>query len=375
MVTARRPLAFLLCLGAIVCGLPTVASAQRMDLALSRLRVPAGAVIPGSERFDDTGTLVSDTCSDSAGGYPRDFCQDDDSWRRLATEFTGGMIPPLLTPARTRGPRSFYLGVEGFLTGISSGDSVAGSVWGRGTEGLSDAPGATPSNRFPDSILGWSRLNIRKALPFGFDLGTNIGYLANTSYWTLGLEIRWAILEGWQSRDWWVPDIAVRGAVQTLVGDTEFNATTVAVDLTISNSIIIGDEFELSPYLAGQLAWAFADTELVDLTPDRDAFAECDPVPDSTLSNPCRPGTGSGADYNHNVVLPSVRTMRPRMVFGAQGRFEVFALTAAFSFDLLTPSEMDSSLPQPLRDPTTAALIRPGIDRQWRVDFGVGLVY
>ena len=160
--------------------------------------------------------------------------------------------------------------------------------------------------------------------------------------------------------------------MQTLVGDAEFNATTVAVDLTISNSVILGDQFELSPYLAGQLSWAFADTELVDLTPERDAFTECNPDPASTLSNPCR---GSGADYNHNVVFPSIRTMRPRMVFGLQGRYEVFTLTGAFSFDLLTPSEMDSALPQPVRDPVTAGLLSPGIDRQWRFDFGLGLVY
>lgn len=374
-----------------------------MDLALSRLRVAVGDRIGGTESYShgcgsdaDCGdgnvctmgicttaaggpALVADTCTAGGGGYPREWCQDDDAWRRLATEFTGALIPPLLTPARTRGPRSFYVGVEGFITGISSGDTLGGSAWRRGTEG--NQPSGVAENRFAESALGWSRLNIRKALPFGFDLGTNIGYLSGTSYWTLGLEIRWAILEGWQSRDWWVPDIAIRGAVQTLVGDAEFNATAVAVDLTISNAIVLGDQFELSPYLAGQLAWAFADTELVDLTPERDAFTECAPSttpgsaggsPSAYASNPC---TGSGADYNHNVVLPSIRTMRPRMVFGLQARYEVFALTGAFSFDLLTPSEMDSSLPQPLRDPTTAALVRPGIDRQWRVDFGIGLMY
>lgn len=377
MVIVRSRLASILALGTVALGAlgaPTLASAQRMDLSLSRLRIPA---VAGSA-----------TCDTNAAGYPRMWCQDDQAWQRLATEFTGGLLPPLLTPARTRGPRSFYVGIEGFITGISSGVNTGGSVWRRGTEGADGAmlpeDPASAGNRFPDSVLGWTRINIRKALPFGFDLGTNIGYLANTSYWTLGLEIRWAILEGWQSRDWWVPDIAVRGAVQTLVGDAEFNATTVAVDLTISNSIIIGDEFELSPYIAGQLAWAFADTELVDLTPETDAFSMCDPSwdpddmtrpvgePSPYASNPCR---NSGADYNHNVVFDSIRTMRPRMVFGLQGRYEVFALTGAVSFDLLTPSETDSSLPQPVRDPTTSALVTPGIDRQWRFDFGLGLVY
>jgi hypothetical protein len=338
----------------------STASAQRMDLALSRLSVPSdplSATCP-SERVGPDGMV-----------YPQEVCQDDDAWRSLATQFAGGLIPPMLTPARTRGPRSFYFGIDTSISGIDA----SSRYWHVGTEGTgSGSTGIAGENRQVDGVLAWTRLTVRKALPFGFELGTNIGYLVNTSYWALGVEIRWALLEGWLTHDWWVPDIAVRGSVQTLVGDAEFNMTVAAFDLTISNSIVIGDAFEFTPILAGQLSWTFADTELVDLTPSTSAFGTCNPDP----ATPTGPGSlcrGSGMDYNHNAVFPSIRTMRPRLIFGAQARYEVFTLTGSFSFDAVPPSEMDSHLPRTITEP--GGTVRTVNDRQWRIDVGVGISY
>jgi hypothetical protein len=345
----------------------TSARAQRMDLALSRLSVPSDPM---------SATCPTERIGPDGRPYPQEVCQDDDSWRQLATQFTGALIPPLLTPARTRGPRSFYFGLDTSITGIDANRAY----WHRGTEGTgSGSTGIAGENRQVDGVLAWTRLTVRKALPFGFELGTNIGYLVNTSYWALGVEIRWALLEGWLTRDWWVPDIAVRGAVQTLVGDAEFNATVATVDLTISNSIVIGDQFELTPILAGQIAWAFADTELVDLTPSTSAFSTCNPDP-TTPTGPTSLCRASGMDYNHNAVFPSIRTMRPRVVFGLQGRYEAFTLTGSFSFDAVPPHETDSSLVRygaPLPDGTRGPRLPDAeqSQRQWRLDIGVGLSY
>lgn len=309
------------------------AEAQRMNLALSRLRVP-----------DGTGT-----CAGAA------FCADNDAWSSLATQLTGALIPPLVEPARTRGPRSFYLGVETMLTGIDASQDY----WQRGTEGDGTV---ADRNRAVDSILTWTRLSIRKPLPFGFELGTSVGYLTNTDYFTLGLEIRWALLEGWTGRDWWVPDLAVRAAVQTLVGDAQFNATVVALDATLSNSVVIGDAFELSPYIAGQINWVFADTELVDLTPTVDAYRLCNPLPPDPTTGSRIACQGDSSDFNNNSVFRSIRTMRPRMILGAQARYEIITVNLAFSFDLQTPREADASLAESL-------------PRQWRLDLGLGFSY
>lgn len=369
------------------------ARAQHMDLALSRLsQGPALAMLgerctaagtpacavglqcapdpsnPGSGTCVDDPTVPDETpsCTAYTSGHLRQLCPDTDAWRRLATQFAASMIPPILLPAHTRGMRGIYVGLETFITGISGGEDY----WARGTEG-NDA--SADRNRFVDSVLVWNRLNVRKGLPFGFELGTNVGFLVNTTYWTLGLEVRWSLLEGLRERNASVyfPSLSVRGSVQTLLGDSEFNVTVPAVDVSLGERIVIGDAVELSPYVGGQVAWVFADTELVDLTPDRDAFGECDP----TTAAPGDPGgpmgpnwgdapycRGDGTDFNHNVVFDRIRSMRARMFLGTQLRYEWFAFTGAFAFDLMTPHELDASLPADL-------------PRQWRVDLGIGISY
>jgi len=323
---------------AVLTMAPAVAQAQRMNIALSRLSIAGDPMNPAGDPCPGAG-----------------FCADNDAWASLMTQFTGALIPPLVEPARTRGPRSFYLGVETMFTGIES----SADYWQRGTEG----DGAVADrNRAVDSVFTWTRLSIRKPLPFGFELGTSAGHLVNTDYFTLGLEIRWALLEGWTGRDWWVPDLAVRGAVQTLVGDAQFNATVVSIDATLSNSVVIGDAFELSPYLAGQINWAFADTELVDLTPTRDAWRECAPTPPDPVTGARVTCTGDSSDFNNNTVFRSIRTMRPRMIMGAQARYELITVNLAFSFDINTPAENDASL-------------SASLPRQWRLDLGLGFSY
>jgi hypothetical protein len=323
-------------------GVSARAEAQRMDLALSRLSVPA---VEGS------------ACPPVFGaGLTRDLCADDGAWRSLVTQFAGAMIPPVLLPAHTRGMRGFYVGIETFITGIDAGQDY----WQRGTEGdVGD-----DRNRFVDSVLAWNRLNVRKGLPFGLEIGTSLGFLTNTSYWTLGLEIRWSLLEGLRDRNSSVyfPSLSVRGAVQTLLGDAELNVTVPSIDVTLGERFIVADTVEISPYLGAQVAWIFGDSELVDLTPQRDAFAECDPDPGMPTGGEPPYCRRDGTDFNHNTVFPSLRSMRTRMFVGSQIRYEWFALTGAFSFDLLAPGELDSSLSADL-------------PRQWRVDIGVGVSY
>lgn len=325
-----------------------------MDLALSRLSIGRADGAVG--------------CDSAIVGAETSFCADNGQWRSLITEFTGALIPPTLSPATTRGPSSFYVGLDTSITGISS----SSAYWHRGTEGQTVMG---DENRQVDGVLAFTRVTIRKSFPFGFELGTNIGYLVNTSYWALGLDIRWSILEGWLSHDWVVPDIAFRGSVQTLVGDQEFNATVAMADVTISNGIIIGDAFELTPITGGGVAWTWADSELIDLTPSTNAFASCIPDPNPPTTGPTTCGAGgSPNDFNNNTVFASIRTMRPRAFVGLQGRYEAFTLTGMFSGDLIPPTDIGSNGLVGNANPGDVAP-RLSIDRQWRIDIGVGLTY
>lgn len=326
------------------------ASAQDMNIALSRLRI----------RAEDPSVNPMSMCSPVvAGAGTREFCGDDGAYRHVMTQLAGSMLPPVLVPAGTRGVRGIYVGFESWITNIDSG----AEYWHRAVEG--DGGSGDPArSRFVDPVLAWGRFNVRKGLPFGFELGTSIGYLYNTSYWTLGAEIRWSLFEGFRRDEGWIPDLAVRGAVQTLIGDGELNVTVPSFDVILSEPFVIANSVEVTPWINGQVAFPFVDSELVDLTPEASAFTSCNPdprTPDSTSGSPpyCR---GNGSELNQNWVFPSLRSTRWRAGAGLQIRYEWFTLLGSFMFDVVKPGEAqaDPSLPSDL-------------DRQWTASVGVGL--
>lgn len=330
--------------------LPHSASAQDMNLALSRYRIAA----------EDPMANPSTTCPTAPD---RAFCQDNDPWTRVMTQFAGSMIPPVMTPAGTRGVRGIYVGFESWITGIENDSGTAtGQAWFRGVEGDGMDPGGR--SRFADSVLAWGRFNVRKGLPFGFELGTSVGYLANSSYWTLGLEVRWALFEGFRDDVGWIPDFAVRGAVQTLIGDGEFNVTVPSVDLILSEPFVVANSVEITPSITGQFAWIFADSELVDLDPGTRTFDACNPDPATPTPQDPQPQPpycrGAGMQLNHNVVFPSLRSMRARLGAGLQIRYEWFTLIGAFQFDVLPPGDLDDAIPADM-------------PRQWTASVGAGL--
>jgi hypothetical protein len=339
-------LSVLIAAGLLCTGLlgASEACAQNMNIALSRLRIEA------------SDTPDSPCTPQFGGGLAREFCADEDAYRRVMSDFAGALIPPVLTPAGTRGVRGIYLGFETWLTGIDH----AGEHWHRAVEGDGRDP-TRDRSRFVDSVLAWGRLNVRKGLPFGFELGTSLGYLANTTYFTLGAEIRWALFEGFRDEIGWIPDVAIRGSVQTLVGDGELNVTVPSVDLIISEPFVVANTVEIVPWISAQVAFPFVDSELVDLTPETGAFGGCSPdprTPDGTLGSPyCR---GDGAELNQNVVFPSMRSTRVRVGGGLQIRYEWFTLLGSFTFDAMRPHEGDNSIPIE-------------VDRQWTASIGAGL--
>jgi hypothetical protein len=364
-------------------GVASYARAQDMNLALSRLGAPndtwdpatqdtnGNGMFDAGEPFNDgNGNARFDPCNAIRGGPP-DFCQDDDAYTRVMTQFAASLMPPILTPAGTRGVRGIYVGFETWITGIDTDDSTAtGDAWHRAVEG--DGMSAdTRHSRFVDTVLVWGRLNVRKGLPFGFELGTSLGYLFNTSYFALGAEIRWALFEGFREGVGWIPDVAVRAAVETMVGDGEFNVTIPSFDAILSEPFVVASSVEVIPWVDYQLAFPFVDSELVDLDPEETAFTGCDPDP--ATPTPTTPGSPpycrmNGTELNDNVVFPSLRSMRMRLGAGLQIRFEWFTILGSFQFDLLPPG-----------DPTLddnyngANLIPDDMPRQWQTDIGVGL--
>jgi len=339
-------------LGAILTA-PASVRADDMDVALSRLRVATGG--PGD---------LPEGCSGTGdNGLPRAFCPDNDAWHRLASQLGFAIAPPVLSPARTTGYGGFYVGLEGWISGIESAE-----YWRLGTEG-DESAASEGRNRFPSRTLLLSRVNVRKGFPFGFELGTSFATLLDTETWVWGLSVQWAILEGYrEGLMGFVPDVAVRGMVHTMVGEPEFNLTVPSFDIVISKPLVFSRTGSVTPFVSWQLAWIFGDSELVDLTPGIDAFDECRPDPSRTMTSCGRtgpiPGTSRmpGEDYNNNATFEELRATRQRLAIGVQGRYQAITLSASFAFDLAKPHEQDSDAPE-------------GLPRQWTTAAAVGLTF
>ena len=160
-----------------------------MDLELSRLRLPPGK-----------------------GGCPASgpFCTNDEAFERLVSDLSVGVAPAVDGGAASLGLRGFSLELSMAFTPIS------GRHWVTGSAGPDPARHAF--NPSPDGTLAWNRLEVRKGLPFGLELGGIVGHGIDTSLWLLAVELRAALFEGYRSGLGALPDVAVRGVFQSLLG-------------------------------------------------------------------------------------------------------------------------------------------------------------
>jgi hypothetical protein len=375
---------------------PSVARANDGDIALARFRT-----VEDDPDFSLTTPRRDGTPMQAVDAPCRPIMDTDPSrpsyrdhtgcWARMMGELGGSMIPVVLSPARTVGYGGFELAAEGWVTGISGNSNH----WRLGTEG--DTAAGTDScldaddpsrpistgvgcNRFAPSTLFWTRLMARKAFPFGFQLGTGFSYLVGTDLWAWSLEIHWALFEGFRSGfPGFIPDIAVRGAVNTVVGDPDFNITVPTVDIIVSKPIVLGSSARLTPFAAWQFAFIFADSELVDLTPEIDAFDRCRPDPSqpgtvcTRAPSASEPGLG-GFDYENNETFDQLRMTRQRLHLGLQLHYQVVMLTGAFAFDVIDPQSLSDDTPHDLIAPD-GNVASKGLGRQWTVSFNAGLQF
>ncbi|MBL8605611.1 MAG: hypothetical protein JNK72_27010 [Myxococcales bacterium] len=369
---------------------PSRAIADPLDLALNRLSLYNDTPwANGGVRYDPArwrfqgGCGTADTAAMGGQGYAQCF-PDNQLWANLVNELGGALAPSLSAPAMTLGYAGIFIGYEVSVSNLNRGvasDSTQ-QYWPRGTEGSSTANVGTGTRSIRDrgdANAFVSRLHVRKGLPFGFELGTQVSHLHSSGIWAIGLDLRWALLEGFRHGLGYLPDIAVRGAVNTMVGQSQMNLTVVSLDATISKRFTLGSQVRLSPYLGGQALMIFGDSGVVDFTPSRSAQAECprqtvNYVADTRApSDPNRspsglvgqlactgsatlvPGLPSDLnDTRNNGVFQAMRILRPRAFFGLQFQWEVFMLTGEFTVDVAAPSWL-STPPESAGRPNTNA--------------------
>jgi hypothetical protein len=323
-------------------------------------------------------------------GSPLACTPNNVAWANMMSELGMAIAPTAFHAARTTGLGGFALSLETSFTHINA-NAVAGGIpyWQLGTQGPTDpnSHAFSTTNRYPDSLLGVYTLKARKGLGYGFEIAGDLGYLANTSLWVGGADLRWALLEGYRTGVLgYFPDVAIGGGVRTLGGSSKFFLTTVGIDAQISKPIVLADSGVLTPYVGGQRVIIFADSSVVDLTPNDDPLAgqpgipcgyEGPNVPGNKNATPanlapgqtqydgtpiCKNADHGNADFNNDTTFQRARIHRWRWIAGVNYRFEILYLAAQFAMDLTDPSAENANL---------------GIDgsKQWTMSFEAGVSF
>ena len=351
------------------------ASAAGMDPTPERLVLQPPGLPPNST----CQTIAADPESAIRAGIakPGDLsCRpDNQAYRNMIAELGFAIAPTAFHPARTTGLSGFAITFETSFTKINSNavstatDGTKTQYWHAGTQGSVDPNTKQFSiiNNSPDSLLQVYSLKARKGLPFGFELTGDLGYLANTSLWVTGADIKWAVLEGFRTGALgYLPDIAVGGGVRTLAGSEKFYLTTVGIDAQISKPFALADSAVLTPYVGYQRLLIYGDSTVVNSSPNVDALQQCgyqgnDPVTGAPI---CKNKLSNGADnngaFNNNITFNPVRVQRNRGIVGLAYRYEILYLAGQFLMDLTPPGAENNDLVG---------------DRQWTMSFEAGVFF
>jgi hypothetical protein len=386
-VAARFATALALAAAAILS--PRLAAADTMDPALGRFVVEPAcrSVGTGGGLYYNPGYHPTTTALPA-------FCRaKDGDFAKLVAQYGFAVAPSAMHSARTTGFGGFELAMEADFTSI---DSKA-DYWKRGTQGLQDPSSKrfSDSNPTPDSVLQLYQMKIRKGFPFGLELTGAFGWLANTSMFTIGADVRMSILEGFRTGIPAIfPEISVGGSVRTVAGTPEMQLTVAGFDAQISKPIPIAGTLIITPYGGYQWIRIFGDSGLTDFTPNTDPVAACGFTGTNTPAAKDQPGSyrdgtpvcshGSGDDFNNTGVFNPVRLTRHRIDFGLQFRFQMVKLGAHFVTDLASPEDANQGADYNVKTPVLNAGSKgtvveenefKGVTKQWTFGLDLGTIF
>lgn len=191
----------------------------------------------------------------SAGRYDLDLSRlwNNNTSGKDATLLAEGLIgdlgaalaPRFLGPAATYGSLGFQIALDYAMTNFDS----TTDQW---TTVLDDTdPG----------LFHTGSLVIRKGLPFSTEVGGRITKLFESKLWGVGMELKFAPLEGFQK----LPEIAFRGTVSTFLGSDDYAILTAGGDLNISKKIGIGGVFKLAPFLGYNFLYVHGSSNVISI--------------------------------------------------------------------------------------------------------------
>jgi hypothetical protein len=274
------------------------ARAAFASIAALALGAPTSALAaPNDFRFNAT---------DAAGQgifFDESFAPRVDRYARFTTELAYVLAPRLVGPAETLGHAGFGVGLGWSGSFVSASDPM----W-RSTER------ATRLGDAPPSLLHTLHVDVRKGLPFSFEVGGSLAWLVESRMMAPTVDVRWALHEGFR----YAPDFAARASLTHVIGARDLNLTTLGLDGTLSKGFGVGGVVHLAPYVGWTVMMVAASTRVVDPTPSDTADVEKNFVfPDLELTSNVHHRLGFG-----------VRALFSFLSVGVQGDWEVLKDTA-----------------------------------------------
>jgi hypothetical protein len=172
---------------------------------------------------------------------------DVDAFKSLTRDLGLVFAPRFMSPAETLGEAGFDVGME---LSLSSVDNSA-AHW-RALDGGS-----------PNNFLT-GQLHVRKGLPFSLEVGSTLTHLFESEMFALGTEAKLALNEGFL----YLPDLAVRGTFNTVLGSSDLNLATLGFDISISKSFGVVGVLNITPYAGYNYLTVIASSRLLDVTPE-----------------------------------------------------------------------------------------------------------
>jgi hypothetical protein len=288
--------------------------------------------------------------------YPSQCSADIARYERFMAEYAFGLSPKLMAPASTLGYSGFYMALEGSLTPVPDSGDSNDRRWYDGVGPADESPG----------VMFFPSVHIRKGLPWSMELGGTINYLSQSELVGLGADVKWSIFEGYKHGFRGVlPDVAARGSVVRVLGQSDIDMTIIGVDASMSYPFGIGGMLSLTPYLGWQYLWTLIRTE--PLTYREDVSAD-----DSVIYHP-----PVGTDWD-TTGLSGPNLERMKLFLGFVLQYELLVITIEIDWGLAT--DWDTAVENnPLayqngadQDPEQ---LHTEVDHQIQINGGVGMQF
>ena len=213
---------------------------------LALFAVPAAALDNDLKlsRFAEFNPREYGNCESACGSVR----PDTELFEALVRDFGQVIAPRLANPAETLGEAGFAVNMMTSWSLIDKEDEH----WKLGLE-----------DRNPEPVFFTGHLQIRKGLPFSFEIAGNLAYVFASEMFTLGADVKWALNEGFK----FIPDLALRGSVNTLMGSRDLNLYTAGGDISVSKAFGIAGILVVTPYVGAQGLWLIGSSRLLNAYP------------------------------------------------------------------------------------------------------------